>query len=142
MHTVQRFHHRIDGPQPAHDVRLGLLETGHDFVRKLEEEGLPLLGRLLLVREGELLVRAARQLNVIKTVLLELLAQRSAVLWAEAALLELDAVELDAQAEGGAVFDAWLDGVGDFKDDARAVEEGAAVVVRTLVRGWREKLGE
>ena len=90
--------------------------------------------------ESELLVRAAGQLDIVKAVLLEQLAQVPAVLGREAAVLELDAVELDADGKG--LGDAFPDGVVDFDNDARAVPQGASVVVRPLVGCRGEELGQ
>lgn len=84
------------------------------------------------MHKGQTLVRSARELNKVKAVALETLAEKLTVVGSEAAVLELDAVDFDAQAERR-VCDASADGVGDLKDDAGAVFERAAVLVSSFV---------
>ena len=70
----------------------------------------------------------------------ELRAQGSAFFGVEPFVLELDAVDFDAQDEG--FRDAPLDLVCDFHDQAGAIFKAPTVLVCALVCGLREELGE
>nr|POE75591.1 nmra-like family domain-containing protein 1 [Quercus suber] len=137
---LQRGDHGADGLEAAGDVHLGLAERGRDQVGELEEEGLALLGALALVHERQALVRAAAELDEVEAVLLEQRAHLLGLVGAEAVVLELDAVELDGQDEVGV--GARAHRLPDLEDEARAVLERAAVLVRAPVRAGREELGE
>ena len=93
--------------------------------------------------EGQALIGAAGELDEVKfAVVLERAAQVAALVGGEAAGLELDAVEFDAEEEAGGGGEFGADGLGDLKDQAGAVGEAAAVAVGAFVGGLGEELGE
>ena len=132
--------HGADGLEAAGDVGFGLGKGGHDGLGELEEEGFALLGAVALVGEGEFLVGAAAQLDEVEVVGFEAGAEGFTFFGFKALVLELDAVDFDAEDEGFG--DALLDFVGDFHDYAGAILEVAAVFIGTFVCGFRKKLGE
>lgn len=142
VNRLQRPDHTRRRAQPARNIRLGLLQLRHDHLGELQEIRLPPPRRLLLVLEPEYLVRAARQLDPVEASALELRAQVATVLGREPSVLELDAVELDAQAERS-VRHAPPDLLRDLDDDPSPVDNRlAAVLVRPLVRRRRQELSE
>lgn len=68
-------------------------------------------------------------------------AQVLAIIGRGALVLKLDAIDLDADDEGG-VGDPSVDLVDDLEDDARAISQVAAVLVRAVVGGWGDELRE
>lgn len=84
------------------------------------------------MRECQLLVCAAGKLNPVKVVLLKFDTKVFALFGGKATLLELYAVQLDAETEG-LVRDASADGIGDLEDESCTVEQRAAVFVGSLV---------
>jgi hypothetical protein len=85
-----------------------------------------------------ILISATRELNEIETVGLEDLADFLRVVRGDAFFLPLDAVELDAEDEGGGA--AFADFFSDFRDDAAPVGDAAAVFVGAAVGGFGEEL--
>lgn len=140
-HRLQRIHHRARRPKSTSKISPRLAQVRRDHLGEVEEERLPPLGRLLRVAEGQLLVRAPRQLDEVEAVRLELRAQGCAVRGREPAVLELDAVDFDPHDEAWVV-DARADGGGDLEDYAGAVRERAAVGVGALVCAGCEELRE
>ena len=136
----QRRDHGADGLKTAGNIGLNFTKGGDDSFRKLEEKRLALLRALAFVRKRQLFISPAAELDEVKVVGLELRAQGFALFGVEALVLELDAVDFDAEDEG--FRDALLDLVCDFHGQAGAVLEGAAVLVRAFVCGLREELGE
>lgn len=90
--------------------------------------------------ERQLLIRAAAQLDEIKRRAFEELAEFFGFVGLQPLFLELDAVELDAEDEGG--LRAGAHGLGNVGDEARAVLETAAVGVCAVVGGLGDELGE
>ena len=137
---AERLDHGADGLEAAGDVGLCLRQGGGDDFGEVEEEGFPLLGALFFVGKGQFFVGAAAELDEVEAVGFEGGAQGFAFFRVEALALELDAVEVDADHEGGG--DALADGLGDFDGEAGAVFEAAAVFVGALVGGGGEELRE
>lgn len=92
------------------------------------------------MHEVVLFVGATGEFHEVEAVVFEDLAQLASFFGLEPAVLKFNAVELDAEDEGGG--DAGLDGVCDLNDDAGAVGEGAAVFVGTEVGAFGEELCE
>lgn len=128
VQLVQRLDHAGSRAKTASDVTLGLLQLGDDHFRKFDKVSLSLLGGLSLVLKRQSLVCAARKLNPVKAVLLELCAENFAVLNRETTLLELGAVEFDANAKR-LVGNASANSICDLKDDSCPVRQRAAVLV-------------
>ena len=140
VNCLQRPEHRADAPQAAGDERARPGQRRHDGVGEVQKESLALARRLAAVGKGQLLIRAARELDEIDGVRLEPGAQLAALVDVEPFLLELDAVDLDADAE--AARHALLDRPDDLEDDARPVLERAAILVGALVRRGRQELAQ
>ncbi len=137
---LQRIDHGAHGLEAPGDVRLCLVQRGHNSLGEFEEEGFPLAGALALVHKPQLLVRAAAQLDEVEVGAFEARAEPFALVGVEAAGLEFDAVDFDPQHE--VLGHAFVDRLGDFHDEARAVLEAAAVLVCAFVGGGGEELGE
>lgn len=136
----QGVHHRAHGLEPACDEGLGLGQRGGDGLGEVKEKRFALARAVAPVGEAELLERAAAELNEVKVAGFEVGAEGAAVGGVEAALLELDAVEFDAEDEGGG--NAVADCASDVKNNAGTVLEATAVFIYALVGRRGEELGE
>ncbi|KAI6754483.1 hypothetical protein HG530_012235 [Fusarium avenaceum] len=116
---LESLEHGADCSQTTSDISLGLGELRNDLLGKVEEECLSLLGALTLVSEGKALICATRELDEVEAVGLELLAKKLAVVGGKAAILKLNTVDLDGQAEG--LGNTGANGICDLEDDASTV---------------------
>lgn len=90
--------------------------------------------------ERHFLVRAAAQLHEVEPVIFELTAEVPALGGVEAAFLELNAIDFDAEDESGRY--AVADRAPHLEDDARSVFQIASVLIGAFVGGWGEELGD
>lgn len=137
---IEGIDHCADGFESAGDVGFGLAESGDDCFGEVEEEGFALLCAVFLMGERKFLVCSAAQLYEIKAVFFEAGAKLIGFFGFETTLLELDAVDLDA--DNGVFGDASADALGDFHDEAGAVGKGTTVLVGAFVGASGEELGE
>ena len=132
--------HCADGLEAAGDVSFCFLEIGDDGLGEFEKECFAGFGAVALVCEGEFFVGSATELDEIEVVGFEAGAEFFGFFGVEAALLELDTVDLDTDNEGFG--EAGVDPFGNFHDNAGAVGERAAVFVGAFVGGFGEELSE